>query len=251
MELASVEQTLERLKAAAGASTDSELSQKLGLSKQSIAAARAKGDVPVAWIPKAAMLFGVSTDWLFFGHGEMNPSGGESVVSMAKSDVARRLLATRQATSLDVEHDGIIECADCQIMMMPMVEARLSAGTGSFETGDNVERRYAFRMDFLMRKGRPSQMVLMRVAGDSMEPYVMNGDVVLIDQSQCTPLPGKLYAVGVEEAVYLKTINTVPGKLVMTSYNPAYPPIEIDARGDLANGIRIIGRAVWVGRELN
>ncbi len=136
-------------------------------------------------------------------------------------------------------------------MMMPMVEARLSAGTGSFETGANIERRYAFRMDFLLRKGQPSHMVLMRVSGDSMEPEVKHNDVVLIDQSQCAPRPGLLYAVGVEDAVYLKVINTVPGKLVMTSYNPAYPPIEIDARGDLANGIRIIGRAVWVGRELN
>lgn len=171
--------------------------------------------------------------------------------TLEKAEVARRLLATRQATPLDVEHDGIIECADCQIMMMPMVEARLSAGTGSFETGANVERRYAFRMDFLMRKGCPSQMVLMRVAGDSMEPEVKHNDVVLIDQSQLTPRPGALYAVGVEDMVYLKLINATPGKLVMTSYNAAYPPLEVDARGDLANGIRIIGRAVWVGRELS
>jgi len=132
-----------------------------------------------------------------------------------------------------------------------MVEARLSAGTGSFETGANVERRYAFRTDFLLRKGQPAHMVLMRVTGNSMEPDIKHNDVVLIDQSQCVPRPGLLYAVGVEELVYLKAVNAEPGKLILSSYNTDYPPLEIDARGDLSNGIRIIGRAVWVGRELN
>lgn len=136
-------------------------------------------------------------------------------------------------------------------MMLPMVEARLSAGNGSFETGANIERRYAFRTDFLLRKGQPSHMVLMRVDGDSMEPNIMNGDVVLIDQSQRDPRAGKVYAVGVEDVVYLKMVNAAPGKIVLSSYNAVYPPLEIDARGDLSNGIRIIGRAVWVGRELN
>lgn len=67
MEHASVEATISRLKKAAGATTDIELSKKLGLSKQSIAAARAKGEIPAVWIPKAATLFHVSMDWLYWG----------------------------------------------------------------------------------------------------------------------------------------------------------------------------------------
>lgn len=67
MEDASVEAAISRLKQAAGVTTDIELSKKLGLSKQSIAAARAKGEIPAIWIPKAAKLFHVSMDWLFWG----------------------------------------------------------------------------------------------------------------------------------------------------------------------------------------
>ncbi|WP_341806074.1 S24 family peptidase [Nitratidesulfovibrio liaohensis] len=92
---------------------------------------------------------------------------------------------------------------------------------------------------------------VMRVTGESMEPDIKHNDAVLIDQSQRVPHPGLLYAVGVEDLVYLKSVNAEPGKLVLSSYNPDYPPIEVGARGDLSNGIRIIGRAVWVGRELN
>ncbi len=101
-----------------------------------------------------------------------------------------------------------------------------------------------------MRKGQISQMVLMRVDGDSMEPHVQNGDVVLIDQSQTTLRAGGLFAVAVEDLVYLKVIDALPGKIILKSYNEAYAPLEIDARGDLADGIKIVGRAVWMGREL-
>lgn len=144
-----------------------------------------------------------------------------------------------------------LTCFDCELMMVPLVEAKLSAGSGSFETSGDSDRRYAFRMDFLRRKGNASAMVLMRVAGDSMEPKIEHNDVVLIDTSKTELRLGCMYAVAVQDLVYLKMVNAEPGKLILTSANPAYAPLEIDARGDLHNGIRIIGKAVWVGRELD
>jgi phage repressor protein C with HTH and peptisase S24 domain len=93
-------------------------------------------------------------------------------------------------------------------------------------------------------------MVLMRVMGDSMEPEIKNNDTVLIDQSQTLPGPGQVFAVGIEDMVYLKMVDSLPGKIILKSFNPAFPPIEVDARGDLATGVRIIGHVVWVGREL-
>ncbi len=137
-----------------------------------------------------------------------------------------------------------------QIVMVPMVEARLSAGGGSFETSGAVERHYAFRLDFLLRKGNPASMVLLRVSGDSMQPRILHNDVVLIDQSQNEPVPGRIYAVGVEDMVYLKIVNAMPGKLILSSVNPEYPPIEAETGEQMADLVRIIGRAIWVGREL-
>ena len=145
---------------------------------------------------------------------------------------------------------GIVDTPETRLVMVPMVEARLSAGTGSFETGGEVLRHYAFRWDFLRRKGNPARMALLRVSGDSMQPLILNNDVVLIDQSQNDPVPGRIYAVGVEDMVYLKTVNAMPGKIILTSVNAAYAPIEAPTDEQLADLVRIIGRAVWVGREL-
>ena len=92
-------------------------------------------------------------------------------------------------------------------------------------------------------------MVLMRVSGDSMEPDVLNGDVVLIDQGKTRIIPGQMFAVGFEESIYLKRIDNLPGKVILKSANPAYPPLELDVRGDLADQFRVIGRVLWSGRE--
>lgn len=173
---------------------------------------------------------------------------GEYAVRLA--DALRCTLDWLLAGKGDADGD-VLETPEARLVMVPMVEARLSAGTGSFETSGEVLRHYAFRWDFLHRKGNPARMALLRVSGDSMQPRILHNDVVLIDQAQREPVPGRIYAVGVEDMVYLKIVNAVPGKLILTSVNPAYAPIEAETGEQLADLVRIIGRAVWVGRELD
>ena len=105
------------------------------------------------------------------------------------------------------------------------------------------------RSDFLHRKGNPREMVLMRVSGDSMEPEIMDNDIVLIDQGKRDVTPGRLYAIGFDEAIYLKRIDILPGKVILKSTNAAYPPVELDTRGDCEDAFRVIGRVLWCGRE--
>jgi hypothetical protein len=263
---------------AAHAKSDSEFARALGIQPQSIAAARKRQQIPGGWVEDIAEKFNASADWLLFGSmgGTALDSRGRGIPQMESGPKGTALdyrdhkipqmQNIRQGTAIDARGNRValeplvpvvdavtpeyIECMDCHLAMVPMVEARLSAGTGSFQAGGSTERRYAFRTDFLTRKGQPAQMVLMHVDGDSMEPVICNDDVVLIDQSQTTPRAGRLFAVAVEDVVYIKMVDTLPGKIILKSFNPAYAPLEIDARGDLADGIRIIGRAVWIGREL-
>ena len=41
----------------------------------------------------------------------------------------------------------------------------------------------------------------------------------------------------------------MPGKAILKSANPAYPPMELDIRGQLSDQFRVIGRVLWSGRE--
>lgn len=223
MQGTTVQALLARLVEATGVPSEAALSGPLGVSSQAIYDARRRGKIPDSWVRIVAEQFDVSADWLFFGRGTRSVRKGE----------------LQPSSTCDVE-----------LKLIPMAEARLSAGNGSLEVNGDCERSYAFRMDFLLRKGNPDKMVLMRVAGDSMQPEIMDGDVVLLDQSKVDIIPGRIFAVGFDDAIYLKRIDKQPGKVILKSVNEeAYPPIELDMRGDMAEFFRVIGKVIWSGRE--
>ena len=93
-------------------------------------------------------------------------------------------------------------------------------------------------------------MALMRVAGDSMQPEICHGDVVLIDQSKRSIIPGRIFAVGFEEAIYLKRIDMLPGKVILKSVNEeCYPPVELSVSGDLGEQFRLSDRCFGAGEN--
>ena len=225
-EKTSFQAVLVRLMQALDVGSDTELARALGITPQSVSGARKRGEIPPAWVQACAAQTGVNADWLFFGRGPM-----------------------RLAEAGEGELPCMQEDCDTELVIIPLAEARLSAGTGSMEVSAHQEGGYAFRSDFLRRKGNPRRMVLMRVSGDSMVPEIFDNDLVLLDRGQTDITPGRLYAVGFEDAIYIKRIDKLPGKVILHSVNPAYPPLTLDLRGDDAEQFRVIGRVLWSGRE--
>lgn len=235
---------LDRMRHGTSTRSDTELAKALGVSQQSISSARSKGKVPDSWVRVIAEVHNLSANWILFGLGSMFLDSAHEPLRPygTNADIP-------PPAPLPGSGQANIPYADGEMVLIPMVEARISAGGGSFETSGRVERHYAFRKDFLERKGRPSKMVLMRVDGDSMFPEIQHGDAVLIDESQTAPSPGGTYAVSVESMIYLKVVDAEPGRIILTSHNPAYGPITVDTRGQLEDTVRIIGRVIWLGRE--
>ena len=157
------------------------------------------------------------------------------------------MLARGSAILQQSSNPARITCQDTEFMTVPMVRARLSGGSGSFETGGEVVGYYAFRSDFLLRKGSPGSMVLFQVAGNSMSPVLDSGDAVMVDQSQNDIISGHIYAVGIDDTVVVKRIEIEPGTMILKSENPEYGKFEIPLHEN-AN-VRIIGRVVWSARE--
>ena len=57
-----------------------------------------------------------------------------------------------------------------------------------------------------------------------------------------------VYAVGVEDTVLVKRLEKRPGSLALISDNREYAPIVLS--GDELAALRVIGRVLWLGREL-
>jgi phage repressor protein C with HTH and peptisase S24 domain len=124
---------------------------------------------------------------------------------------------------------------------------KVVAGGGSFEAAAEIRDYFAFKRDWLARKGSAAAMVLMDVTGNSMEPEIRDGDTVLVDQSRQGVVAGGIFAVGVEDTVMVKRLERRPGGLALLSDNPDYAPLVL--RGGEMDSVRVIGRVVWVGRE--
>jgi len=211
-----------RAQSGCGVRSQSELAGLLGLHRSAVTQAKHKDSVPKAWALTLSRLFGVDPQWLLTGKGAKGAS------------------AAAPETGADAAPEGF--------MLVPKVRARVSAGGGSLETEAGVSGYFAFRSEWLRRKGQPERMVLMDVVGVSMEPEIRHGDMVLIDQSQSRIFAHAVYAFGVEDTVLVKRVEKRPGMVVLLSDNRDYAPIEL--RGQEIDGLRVIGRVVWVGREL-
>lgn len=225
---------LGRLFEAAGVDSDTALGKVLGIKQQAVAAARKRGRIPTGWIEKVSSKYPVSADWLLHGFGRMRR--GPAVVGV-NGVRETGICAGRDLSESDSD----------DLVMVPRVQARLSAGDGSLETSSEVTGRYAFKSVWIRSKGQVNQMVLMDVAGDSMEPGLLDKDVVLVDQSQRDVIPGKIYAVGIDDEIVIKRLDKRPGKIVFISDNKdGYPIYEVDLSTE---NIRIIGRVVWSARD--
>lgn len=208
------ESFFERVATATGIRSQTELAATLGINRSAVTQAKKKGTIPARWVLGLSRKFGLNPDWLEKGTGAPKESN---------------------------------ICHDPEFDKIPKVNARLCAGDGSFEVGSDIQGFYAFRKDWLHRKGSSGKMVLMDIFGNSMAPELKDGDTVLVDGSQKAIIAGALYAVGIEDTVMVKRVEKHPNKLVLQSDNKDYAPIFLrEGEMDMA---RIIGKVVWVGRE--
>ena len=98
-------------------------------------------------------------------------------------------------------------------------------------------------------RARPSDLRMITIDGDSMEPLLASGDRILIDTSQRVPVPPGIFVIWDGMGLVAKRIdhepNSEPPKVVIKSVNPEYDTYERDAEE-----VHIIGRVVWTSRRL-
>mgnify|MGYP000373737699 CR=1 FL=1 len=133
--------------------------------------------------------------------------------------------------------------------LVPMAKAKPKGGTSSLEVEGGIERHYAFRIDFLFRKGSPNNMILFRVGGDSMYPFVADGDTVLVDKSQTHLHDGKMYLVRIDDDIIVKWILRKPGQYILRSENKLWDDIIIEKK-DESIDFQVLGKVVWIGKEI-
>lgn len=92
------------------------------------------------------------------------------------------------------------------------------------------------------------EVFLLRVAGDSMAPLILPGDLVMV-RVQPRVSRGDIAAVLVYDEATVKRVYEEAGGLVLKGDNPGFTPLRF-APAEAAELVRILGRVVGVYRAL-
>ena len=80
--------------------------------------------------------------------------------------------------------------------------------------------------------------------GDSMEPHIGNGDLLLVDTTDQTIRSFGIYVIEVRAERLVKRVQRkFDGSLILISDNTRYLPETIGP--DLATDVRVVGRVIW------
>ena len=108
----------------------------------------------------------------------------------------------------------------------------------------------AFRRDWLNRLGiNPDHAALIEAAGDSMEPSIPDGAIMLLDTSITEVRNGWICAIVRDGELLVKRIQKkLDGTVLLISDNSHYQAEEVSE--DRLYQYHIAGRVRWVGRAL-
>ncbi len=164
---------------------------------------------------------GVSASWLLTGSGpkfidEMHPNGGKDFPTVTQGN----------------------------FVPIPRLDVEASAGHGSLVQSEEGTGSHAFNRKWLARRGlNPKDLAVISVAGDSMEPDLHDGDLILINRADQVLRDGRIFAVRYSDQLFVKGVQLFPGKRIfLNSRNSNYAPIIIDQDG--TDDVEIIGRVV-------
>lgn len=138
---------------------------------------------------------------------------------------------------------------ELDLALLPQLDIGYSMGGGTVMGNFEQTGVVPFGRQWLrsMMGGSFSELFVARGEGDSMEPTLRDGDVVLIDTSQRTVRhQDRIWAVMYGELGMIKRIRRTPsGSFLLMSDNKTVSPIEcIDGE------METIGRVIWIGRRI-
>lgn len=208
-------------------SGQSDVARALNVSPQTVNNWEARGMSKSGMIT-AQKIFGCSAIWLESGHGEMTV-GAAGLTSFM-----------RVTADQDDPHSYKIQ----------KVKLHLRAGITGFQTMPEIHDGGTINLpkNWVDRKGfTPETLIAVSVSGESMEPRLFDGDVVVINTMDRKMVDGEVYAVNYEGEAIIKRLVRERGAWWLFSDNP--DQTKYRPRSCREGECNIVGRVVWKGSE--
>lgn len=135
---------------------------------------------------------------------------------------------------------------------VPLYDMSAAAGYGAYINKEVAEiiKPLIFERSYLRNLGNPKEIFGMFVYGDSMEPILRDGSLVLVDPCKKELWQGKIYLVRRGMMLYVKYIEANSNEILLKSANKLnYADMIIDLRADQSEDFEILGQIVWYSCE--
>ncbi len=136
-------------------------------------------------------------------------------------------------------------------VMVPRYDVVGSAGNGALIHSEQIVDHLAFRADWVKNALGVARkdLALISVKGDSMEPTLSEGDLILVDTGVRQLEDSAVYVLRKGEGLFVKRVHhKLDGTIIIKSDNSRYEPETYGP--ELAPAVQVVGRVVWVGRRL-
>ena len=200
--------------------------------------------------------YGVSADWLLTGDGDMlaRPRSLGAALNQESTHLGRRMLIQQQEGVIADAKDALLPNTvarelDDGFVLVPRYDIEASVGPGTFASEERVVDHLAFKADFIRRvlHADPRHLVLISAVGDSMEPGIRSGDLLLVDTGCAQFLDDAIYVVALGGILMVKRVQRFfTGAVTVKSDNPSY--VEQTLSPDEVEEVHVAGRVRWIGR---
>lgn len=206
------------------------LAKAVGVSQQAVMeleSGRAKGTKHTA---KFARALGQDPLWLETGDGRMR-----------ETSKAKRQARTEPQEILP-------ELADYE--RIPLFDMRTASGPDAFANAANAVGFELFQSSWL-RQISPSpfsQLAVVVMTGDSMEPTIGHGDRALADTAQTNLRREGIYVLRMDDTLMIRraTMHPTTKRITIAADNANYQPYpDLDA-----DALEALARIIWIGRVL-
>lgn len=257
---------IDRARQAFGASSDAELSKLIGKFATTITNFRSRGTLPFKEFIALAHTKQVSLEWLFFGVGEDAKGGGvgesppppykeappiKTIVRDHLAEAAAKGVLGPRLTWGGPSKSPAEKLAEEGFALVPRYDVQGSMGGGALIHSEQVVDHLAFRTEWVRSELRanPANLVLISAVGDSMEPSLSSGDLLLVDKSEYKIRDDAIYVISVNGSLLVKRVQLLlDGTVIIRSDNSAYQPQTVK-QPDIED-LKVVGRVVWVGRRV-
>lgn len=185
---------------------------------------------------RLAKHFGLNPMWISKGVGLVRDISPSSDTHMESGDAESPVLLISLS-----EHPDLLS--------VPRVKFKLSAGVSGYavEPEEGNGKPVFFRKDwFEMHNYKPEKLFSVRVSGNSMEPSLWDGDLVVINTADTGPHDGDVFAMNYEGEMVIKRMRRDAGEWWATSDNSDQRRF---APKRCTEDVSIIGRVVYKQSE--